>query len=179
MHIDLISILTMVGAMGMAWFGRKKYGRLILEAARNGKEPARSIVNAARREGAKDEDIEEWWDFSEKQRQKVLLRENTFRYTMFKTLHEEEGKTADEAALMVKKTFPMYGRAGDEEAVKKDVQVCERLGLTTESKILPPELRGRVDIYREKMGASQILGLAKEYESYNAFLRTKIREGEI
>ena len=45
--------------------------------------------------------------------------------------------------------------------------------------MLPPELRGRVDIYREKLGAQKILSLAKEYESYNAFLRDKIKEGQL
>ena len=163
----------------MSWFRRKKYGKQILEAARAGKEPARSIVNAARREGARDEDIEEWWDFSEQQRQRILFSENTFRYSMFLMLLEEEGKSDDEAALMVKKTFPIYGKTGDEEAETKDVHACKDLGLTGESRMLPPELRGRVDIYREKMGAPEILSLAKEYESYNAFLRDKIKEGKL
>ena len=45
--------------------------------------------------------------------------------------------------------------------------------------MLPPELRGRVDIYRAKMGAPRILSLAREYESLNAFLRDKIKEGKL
>ena len=61
----------------------------------------------------------------------------------------------------------------------EDAQACKNLGLTEKSKMLPPELRGRVDIYREKMGAPKILNLAKEYESYNAFVRDKIKEGKL
>ena len=166
----------------MSWFRRKKYGKRILEAARTGKEPLRSIVDSARREGAKDEDIEEWWDFPEKFRQEITVRENafrlTFRLTMFRKLIEE-GKGEDEAALAVKKTFPIYGRTGVEEEERRDAQACNEIGLTDKSRMLPPELRGRVDIYREKTGAQKILELAKEYESYNAFLRDRIKEGKL
>ena len=179
MSIELIGIWAAGVAVGMAWFSRKKYGKQILEAARAGKEPLKSIVNTARQEGAEDEDIEEWWDFPEKFRQSIMLRENAFRLTMFQQLIEEEEKSEDEAALMVKKTFPIYGRTGVEEEEKRDAQACKELGLTEKSRMLPPELRGRVDIYREKMGAQKILSLAKEYESYNAFLRDKIKEGKL
>ena len=162
----------------MRWFRRKKYGKQLLEAARDGKEQLRRIVNTARQEGAEDEDIEEWWDFPKKFRQKIPIRENAFRLAMFRQLMEE-GKSEDEAAIMVKKTFPIYGRTGVEEEEKKDAQACEELGLTEKSRMLPPELRGRVDIYREKMGAQKILSMAKEYESYNAFLRDEIKEGNL
>ncbi len=159
----------------MSWFRRKKYGKQILEAVRTGKEPLRSIVKTARQDGAQDEDIEEWWDFPEKFRQSITISENAFRLTMFRHLMEEEGKSEDEAAIMVKKTYPIYGRTGVEEEEKRDAQACKELGLTEKSRMLPPELRGRIDIYREKMGAQKILSLAKEYESYNAFLRDKIK----
>ena len=162
----------------MGWFRRKKYGKQILEAARSGQEPLRSIVNTARQEGAEDEDIEEWWDFPEKFRQSIMISENTFRLAMFRQL-QKEGKSTEEAAIMVKKTFPIYGRTGIEEEEKPDAAACKRLGLTEKSRMLPPELRGRVDIYREKIGAQKILSLAKEYESYNAFLRGKIKEGKL
>ena len=162
----------------MSWFRRKKYGRRILEAARAGSEPLRSIVDSARREGARDEDIEEWWDFPEKFRQEITVRENAFRLTMFRKLLEE-GKGEDEAALAVKKTFPIYGRTGVDEEEGRDAQACSELGLTEKSRMLPPELRGRVDVYREKNGAQKILALAEEYESYNAFLRDRIKAGQL
>ena len=162
----------------MGWFRRTKYGKQLLEAARSGQEPLRSIVNTARQEGAKDEDIEEWWDFPKKFRQSITIRENAFRLAMFRQL-QEEGKSTDEAAIMVKTTFPIYGRTGIEEEEKTDTEACKSLGLTEKSRMLPPELRGRVDIYQEKMGAQKILSLAEEYESYNAFLRDKIREGKL
>ena len=162
----------------MGWFRRKKYGQRILEAARNGEEPLKSIVNTARQEGARDEDIAEWWDFPEKFRQSITIRENAFRLAMFRQLMKE-GKSEDEAAIMVKNTFPIYGRTGVEEEEKRDAQACKKLGLTEKSRMLPPELRGRIDIYREKMGAQKLLSLSKEYESYNAFLRDKIKEGKL
>ena len=87
---------------------------------------------------------------------------------MFRQL-QEEGKSTEEAAIMVKKPFPIYGRTGVEEEEKPDAEACERQGLTEKSRMLPPELRGRVDIYQEKMGAQKISSLAKEYESYNNF----------
>lgn len=149
-----------------------------MEAARTGQEPLRSIVNTARQEGTKDEDIAKWWDFTEKFRQSITFRENAFRLAMFRHL-EEEGKSTDEAAIMVKKTFPIYGRTGIEEEEKRDAKACKSLGLTEKSRMLPPELRDRVDIYREKMGAQKILNLAKECESYNASLRDKIKEGKL
>ena len=163
----------------MGWFRRKKYGKRISEAARNGEEPLKSIVDTARQDGARDEDIEEWWDFPKKFRQSITISENTFRLAMFSELIEEEGKSEDEAAIMVKNTFPIYGRTGVEEEEKRDAQACKELGLTEKSRMLPPELRGRIDIYREKMGAQKLLSLSKEYESYNAFLRDKIKEGKL
>ncbi len=123
--------------------------------------------------------IEEWWDFPEKFRQSITISENTFRLAMFSELIEEEGKSEDEAAIMVKNTFPIYGRTGVEEEEKRDAQACKELGLTEKSRMLPPELRGRIDIYREKMGAQKLLSLSKEYESYNAFLRDKIKKGKL
>ena len=182
MSIELIGSAAVGVAVGMAWFRRKKYGKQILEAARIGKEPLRSIVNTARQEGAEDEDIEdieEWWDFPEKFRRSITIRENAFRLAMFRKLVEEKGKSDAEAAIMVKNTFPIYGRTGVEEEEKSDAQACKELGLTEKSRMLPPGLRGRVDIYREKMGAQKTLSLAKKYESYNAFLRDKIKEGKL
>lgn len=176
MSIEIGSVLTV--AFGLALFGRRKHGTRILQAASAGVEPARSIVDAARREGATDEDIREWWDFSEKNRQRILVSENTFRYSVFLS-EMEEGKSSDEAALTVKRTFPIYGRTGDREAEMKDRQACKELGLTEESRMLPPELRGRVDVYRKKLGATRILSLSNKYESYNAFLRDEIRNGRI
>ena len=162
----------------MGWFRRKKYGKRILEAAQAGQEPLRGIVDSARREGATDDEIEEWWDFPEKFRQGITIRENAFRLTTFRKLIEE-GKSEDEAAVAVKKIFPIYGRTGVEEEEMRDAQACNELGLTEKSRMFPPELRGRIDIYRETNGAQKILDLAKEYESYNAFLRDKIKEGEL
>ena len=162
----------------MSWFRRKKYGKRILKAAQAGVEPLRSIVNSARQEGAEDEDIVQWWDFPEKFRQMIMVRENAFRLAMFEKLIED-GKSEDEAALTVKKTFPIYGRTGVAEEEKRDAQAWSGLGLTEKSRMLPPELRGRVDIYREKIGAQKSLRLARKYESYNAFLRDKIRDGEL
>ena len=72
----------------MGWFRRKKYGKRISEAARNGEEPLKSIVDTARQDGARDEDIEEWWDFPEKFRQSITISENTFRLAMFSELIE-------------------------------------------------------------------------------------------
>ena len=174
MSIELIGSAAVGVAVGMAWFRRKKYGKQILEAARTGKEPLRSTVNTARQEGAEDEDIEEWWDFPEKFRRSITIRENAFRLAMFRKLVEEKGKSDAEAAIMVKNTFPIYGRTGVEEEEKSDAQACKELGLTEKSRMLPPELRGRVDIYREKMGAQKTLSLAKKYESYNK-LRGAVR----
>ena len=135
-------------------------------------------MDSARREGARDEDIEEWWDFPEKFRQEITVRENAFRLAMFRKLLEE-GKSEDEAALAVKKTFPIYGRTGVDEEEGRDAQACSELGLTEKSRMLPPELRGRVDVYREENGAQNILELAEEYESYNAFLRDRIKAGQL
>lgn len=57
-------------------FWRKKSGKRLLEAAQAGKEPHRSIVESARREEARDEDIEEYWNLPEKVKQLVLFQEN-------------------------------------------------------------------------------------------------------
>ena len=102
----------------MGWFRRKKYGQRILEAARNGEEPLKSIVNTARQEGARDEDIAEWWDFPEKFRQSITIRENAFRLAMFRQLMKE-GKSEDEAAIMVKKHLSDIRKNGCRRRGKK------------------------------------------------------------
>lgn len=65
------------------------------------------------------------------------------------------------------------------EEEEKDAQACSQLGLTEQSRMLPPELRGRIDIYHKKNGAKKILELSKEYESLNAFLRDMIKDGKL
>jgi hypothetical protein len=141
-------------------------GDLMLEADKAGHQKYRKIVEKARKEGATDEDIREFWNLNDLQRRMVLWSENVFRYSNFLSL-KEDGLSADDAMVLVRKMFPMYGDSEDTTHTSGD------------DRPLPHELRGRVDDYRQKLGAVFVKRQAEEFTTYNAFVRHEIRAGNL
>lgn len=150
---------------GTSGFG-DGFGDQLLLMARKGVTPAVRIVAKARNEGARDEDISEWWNLHDLQRRMVVWSETVFRYATFRH-HTDEGLDGSQAMAEVRRMFPMYGDPEDTTHV---------LG---EDRLLPNELRGRVDAYREKVGAEAIRTRSSGYSTYNAFVRAEIREGRL
>lgn len=143
------------------------FGDRILQAARFGEAKSRRIVERARREGATDDDIREWWNLGDLARRMVLLSEDTFRISVFMHASEDDGLSPEDAAARVHKMFPIYGDPEDTST------------LTGDNRPLPHELRGRIDAYRITKGAEHVKEQVKYFQSYNAFVRHAIRNGLI
>ena len=145
----------------------KDFGNRMIEAARMGESKSQRIVDKARREGATDDDIKGWWNLPDLCRRMVLWSEDTFRYAVFLHAIKEDGLSHEDAAARVHKMYPIYG---DPEDTSK---------LSGDNRPLPHELRGRVDSYKQVHGAEYIADKAKNFSSYNAFIRHAIQTGSI
>jgi len=143
------------------------FGDLMIRAATLGEPKSKRIVEKARREGATDPDIREWWNLSDLERRMVLWSEDLFRYATFLHAMETDGLSPEEAAHRVHMMFPHYGDPDDTSK------------LPGENRPLPHELRGRVDAYRVAQGAHLVADQVKTFPSYNAFVRDSIRKGII
>lgn len=159
---------------------RKKKGNELLKMAREGIEPAKTIVARARLDGATDDDIVFYWNLSDREKEMVIQKQDVFLFAAFKS-HSEAGNDTDTTARIVRKMFPYYGRTDIKEMEKESLKVIRKLGLSEKSRILPHELRKRVDEHRVRVGAQVITAEieAGEFESYNAYVRAKIAAGEI
>ncbi len=142
------------------------FGDLLIVQARGGEPAAIRIIQKARNEGARDEDIVEWWNLHDLERRMVQGSEEVFRYASFLDF-QDQGLGADEAMRRVRIMFPMYGNPENTTHV------------SGEDRPLPHELRGRIDKYREKHGAKAILPCIANYSTYNAFVRAEIRAGRL
>jgi hypothetical protein len=143
------------------------FGDRMIEAARMGEPKSQRIVDKARREGATDDDIREWWNLPDLSRRMVLWSEDTFRYSVFLHAKNDDGLSAQDAAARVHKMFPIYG---DPEDTSK---------LPGDNSPLPHELRGRVDSYKQDHDAASIAQQVESFSSYNAFVRHAIQSGLI
>ena len=88
----------------------------------------------ARKEGATDDDIRQYWNLHELERRMVdfVVNENN---TAMVLMLIKEGHTPEEATVEVRKRVPIYGRP-------KDVPK-----LVGDDKPLPIELKDRINIY--------------------------------
>lgn len=141
-------------------------GDIIISLYRAGDPKRQKMVNRALDDGATIEDFREFWNLPDLSRRMVQMSEEVFRYAQF-TSFTERGLTADQAMLEVKKMFPMYGDPTDTSKFSAD------------DRPLTQELRGRVDIYRERHGAAAISEKVKQFSSYNALVRDEIRKGNL
>lgn len=144
----------------------EKLGDIILAQANRGVADAQRIVERARQDDARDEDIREWWNLSDLERRMVVWSESVFRYANFLSF-EEQGLSADEAMMNVRKMFPMYGNRDDAPNTLAD------------NRPLPNEIRGRVDEYRKAYGAAAIGDRIVSFITYNAFVRSEIKNGRL
>jgi hypothetical protein len=139
----------------------------LFEAARLGEPKSKRIIETARREGATDDDIREWWSLPDISRRMVLWSESVFRYSVFLHAKNDDGLLDKDAAAPVHMMFPTYGDPADTSK------------LPGENRPLPHELRGRVDSYRQTHSVEYIAEQVKNVTSYNAFVRHAIANGLI
>jgi len=149
------------------------YGDLLVQAAESGDAKAKRIVDKARKEGATDEDIREFWNLNDLQRRMVIWSESVFRVAMGMDLWKPGLSKGEEkqAAAEIRKTFPMYGDPDDTRVT------------TGNDRPLPHELRGRVDRWRIRLiseeGEEKIKEKINKYSTFNALVRDEIRKGKL
>jgi hypothetical protein len=160
---DAIVMCKQQGAMERTDKLPRDFGDRILVAANAGEPKSKRIVEKARKEGANDEDIAEWWNMPDLCRHMVIWSENCFRHMVFLHALDDDQLSAELAAARVHKMFPIYGDPDDTSK------------LSEENRPIPHELRGRIDLYREKHGVEYITAQVRNFTSYNAFVRHAVR----
>jgi hypothetical protein len=147
-----------------------------------------NFLASARQEGARDEDIREWWNQHDLGRRMMLKCDEYFRtiatINWLGKNHPDLGKIyakdreayeriMDQAAAQIRKTFVFYGEPRDTKIVQGD------------DRPLPPELKFRVNDYigRRNYGTTsdpdQYRQDCEQSTSFNALLRREIRQGRL
>ena len=149
------------------------YGEFLVRAAKEGNMEAKRIVDKARRDGATDDDIREFWNSGDLKRRLIRFYENYFLVIIARRLQkprisENEKK---EIELEVRKIFPVYGDPDD-----TSVSIGP-------NRPLPYELRTRVDKWRMRLiyeeGEKKLIERAYKYSTFNALARAEILKGNL
>lgn len=142
----------------------------ILLAKENIDNSVRSLLTRLREEGVTDNDIRWWWNMQELERRMMKCDDDWTRQTMFFHYMNADKLNPEEAAKKLNKKSPLYGTPTANKASFGDDDP------------LPFELKDRINIYmtdRAQTDFQEFLGEIAEYSSINAFLRGKIKKGEI
>jgi len=148
----------------------QNFGNIIIENDKRYPEVS-ALVKKARREGATDNDIKEWWNLHDLERYMIRVYDNHSQLVSFIN-GLESGKSEEEAAKGVKKFFPIYGDPDD---------TSKSIG---DDRPLPYELKSRVNRYNERVQRQDPYGrdFKKKIDSYttfNALIRAEIRIGNV
>ena len=123
-----------------------------------------------RKEGVRDEDIRWWMNRHELDRKMMIKVDEMFSFAAYIPYVKEDGLSDHEAAIKVKKLFPLFGDPDDTST------------FTGDDRPLPFELKDRINIYIEKRNQSDPERYKKEIEkssSYNALIRNEIKKGNV
>ena len=129
----------------------------------------RGRVNLAlkRVDGVDDEDIRWWWNRDDVDRRLMEADDLSNQLTAVSHLLAQ-GKSLDEAATIVKSTFPFFGEPTPD------------MDFDNDNRPLPPELRRRIIPWSLQQGNLDSLAREEsENASFNAILRVLIRRGTI
>ena len=129
----------------------------------------RSMLAKKRKEGVRNKDIRWWWNMHDLERCMMVEFDNIARLAVYID-SLENGMSFEEAAAKVRKCFPMYR---DPEDISNS---------SGEDRLLPYELKDRVNVYIEKKALSEPEGLKKQAEqssSFNALVRKEIKKDHI
>ena len=135
-----------------------------------GDHKTRLMLEKRRKEGVKDQDIKWWMNRHELDRKMMMKVDDMSKLALFIKLKEEDGCSEAEAAMRVKKFFPIYGDPDDTSTS------------TGDDRPLPFELKGRINIYIEKTSRSDPNGYKREIEkssSFIALIRKEIKNGKV
>lgn len=143
----------------------ENYGDILIVTSESGQPDSRDIVQAARGEGATDDDIREWWNLPDLCRRMVIWSETYYRSRARWLVQDEHGLSPVAAEQHIRQKYPIYG--------KKESDVPGQ----DNNRPLPHELRGRIDAHERTVGAARVASRAKGFSSYNAYVRDAIRNG--
>ncbi|GEM_PF-2709030 len=120
-------------------------------------------------DGVNDNDFIWWWSLDDVERQMTVVVDDWFRYAEYLN-GTNEGKSPEDAAHQVKKSYAIYGNLKDESHSSGD------------DRPLPYELKDRVNTWLINNGLE--LATIKKEEinkstSMNAFIRKELRAGNI
>lgn len=133
------------------------------------------LVQLARADGARDNDIRTWWNLHELERRIVVEFDGFVRLGAFMEALKR-GCTNDDAGAEVRKSHPMYGDPRDTTHTQAD------------DRPLPYELKDRVN--RRAQISSMFINLdgsrlnadarlISQFSTYNAFVRDQVRKGKL
>lgn len=110
----------------------ENFGNILIEDADCGIPYAKNIVETARREGATDEDIKNYWNLSDLEKRLMTAVDNIYRSAgYFKK--KDKGLPNKEAVIELNRFFPHYGNPNDTSK------------FSGENRPLPFELKDRVN----------------------------------
>ena len=144
-------------------------GDILLEKESSDEE-AKSMLLKRRNEGVRDEDIRWWMNRHELDRKMMIKVDDMIRLALFIKSREEDGFTKAEAAIKVKRFFPVFGDPDD-------TSTC-----TGGDRPLPFELKDRINSYIETKSQSVPEEYKEEIEkssSFNALIRNEIKKGNL
>ena len=124
-------------------------------------------INKAREEGATDDDIRQWWNMHEIERQMVVISDDICRQGVFVQALQHD-MSPDAAAAEVRRVFPMYGDPADTEHT------------TGDDRPLPFELKDRVNMWVQRIATTEPARLkVPEGKTVNALVRAELRAGQL
>jgi hypothetical protein len=142
--------------------------RLLQEESTN--EVVHRNVRRMRDCGARDEDIQSWWNLSDFERCVIQVDDESSRAGVYVQKREKEGVSSEEAAAAVRKAFPIYGSLKDPEDSSGD------------DRPLTPELHARIDVWIRQRSREDPAALQADVDastSMNALIRRELRNGRL
>jgi len=143
------------------------YGEYLLQRERTNPE-TRELFARKRAEGVRDADVRSWWNLHDLERRLVVELDGISRLAVF-TDQVGKGRTPDEAAVHVRRYFPMFGDPDD------------TTNTTGDDQSLPWELKDRVNIWMQKQRASPeaFKKRVEQSPTFNALVRAEISAGRL
>lgn len=125
------------------------------------------VIDKAREEGATDDDIRQWWNMQEFERQMVVISDDICRQGVFAQALQRD-MSMDAAAAEVRRVFPMYGDPTDTEHTNGD------------DRPLPFELKDRVNLWVQRIAETEPARLkVPEGQTVNSVVRAELRAGRL
>ena len=126
-----------------------------------------AFIDKARKEGATDDDIWQWWNMPELERQMVRTRDDINRTGLFAQALQRD-MSMEAAAAEVRRVFPMYGDPTNTEHTSGD------------DRPLPFELKDRVNLWVQRMAERNPARLkVPEGRTFNSVVRAELRAGQV